>query len=218
MRIRIATVVTLLAIAGVVYAAIARFADAGQLTAAKWNVFHPAVRAIVPVGRAAEHPGADGDFGCAGPAARRALRTAAAGPSPGSALDRHCLCRSVPLGAVAVAGADVRVGAATARDQPADLLEDLRADRAVQRRGARRDLPGGRERPTPRPIGSVAGRRPDLLAGDAAGHLPAVDPTDHPVAGHAAGVVAQGLDVGLRGKLPGTAADRQRVDRQDAHT
>ncbi len=48
MRIRIATVVTLVVIAGIGYAAIARFADAGQLTAAKWNVFTlPYVRAFL---------------------------------------------------------------------------------------------------------------------------------------------------------------------------
>ena len=37
-RIRIATVLSLLIIAGIVYLAIARFADSGQLAAAKWDV------------------------------------------------------------------------------------------------------------------------------------------------------------------------------------
>lgn len=47
-RIRITTVLTLLAIAAVVYVAIARFADAGQLTATKWNVFTlPYVRSFL---------------------------------------------------------------------------------------------------------------------------------------------------------------------------
>jgi len=36
-RIRIATVLSLLVIAGIVYLAIARFADSGQLAAAKWT-------------------------------------------------------------------------------------------------------------------------------------------------------------------------------------
>jgi glutamate transport system permease protein len=37
-RILLASVISLLAIAGVVYLAIARFADSGQLAAAKWDV------------------------------------------------------------------------------------------------------------------------------------------------------------------------------------
>ena len=47
-RIQIATVVSLLAIAGVVYLAIARFADSGQLAAAKWSIFTtPLVRSFL---------------------------------------------------------------------------------------------------------------------------------------------------------------------------
>jgi glutamate transport system permease protein len=38
-RIRVITVLSLLAIAAAIYVAIARFADSGQLTAAKWDVF-----------------------------------------------------------------------------------------------------------------------------------------------------------------------------------
>jgi glutamate transport system permease protein len=47
-RILIATVVSLLAIAGVIYLAIARFADSGQLAGSKWSIFTtPLVRTFL---------------------------------------------------------------------------------------------------------------------------------------------------------------------------
>jgi len=47
-RIQIATVVSLLAIAGIVYLAVARFADSGQLAGSKWSIFTtPLVRTFL---------------------------------------------------------------------------------------------------------------------------------------------------------------------------
>ena len=47
-QIQVATAVSLLAIAGVIYLAVARFADSGQLAAAKWSIFTtPLVRTFL---------------------------------------------------------------------------------------------------------------------------------------------------------------------------
>ena len=50
-QIQVATAVSLLAIAGVIYLAVARFADSGQLAAAKWSIFTtPLVRTFLWAG------------------------------------------------------------------------------------------------------------------------------------------------------------------------
>ena len=201
-RILIASVISLLAIAGIVYLAIARFADSGQLAGREVERADHAAGPFVPLGRPGQHHEADGGVRRPRVAAGCALRAAAVGAQQGAALGRHDVRRGVPVGAVAVAGADVRAGAAAAGDQPADLLEDLRADRDVQRRDPGGDLPGRGQRAAEGSVGGIAGDRVDLLAGDAAGDLPAGHPVDHPGPGHPAGVAAQGLDLGYAASFP----------------
>ena len=95
---------------------IARFADSGQLAAAKWSVFtSPLVRAFLWDGLRQHHE-ADRRLRAHRVAARRAVCAAPVGAQQNRALrwvDR--LCRGVPVGAAVVAGADVRPGPAAAR-------------------------------------------------------------------------------------------------------
>ena len=160
-RIRIYTGASLVVIAAFIYLAIARFADSGQLAGAKWNVF------TAPWCGRSSWDGLVNTMkltvvsGVLARARSACYSRCSVGAQQGAALVRHRLRRGVPVGAAVAAGVDVRAGAAATGHQPADLLEDLRADRDVQRRGAGRDLPGRGERPAQRPAGGLAGHRPD---------------------------------------------------------
>ncbi len=119
-RIRIATVLTLLAIAAGLSVAIARFADAGQLSVEKWNVFTlPYVRSFLWNGllNTLKLTVVSGlialPLGVLFALLRLAHNTA-------PALVRYGERGGVPVRPVVVAGADVRPGAAAAGHQPAD--------------------------------------------------------------------------------------------------